>query len=38
VNAQEAIALYLDDLTARSETVPEEREHPRLIVVDVSAA
>jgi antitoxin HicB len=35
-NAEEAIALYLGDLTARGEPVPEERESPRLIVVDVS--
>ena len=37
-NAQEAIALYLDDLAAHGELIPEEREHPQLIVVDVPAA
>jgi antitoxin HicB len=37
-NAQEAIALYLEDLAAQGEPIPEEREHPQLIVVDVTAA
>jgi len=36
-NAQEAIALYLETLTARGEPIPEETEHPQAIVVDVAA-
>ena len=36
-NAQEAIALYLETLTARGEPIPEETEHPQAIVVEVAA-
>ncbi|HVC34183.1 MAG TPA: type II toxin-antitoxin system HicB family antitoxin [Chloroflexota bacterium] len=36
-HAQEAIALYLETLTARGEPIPEETEHPQAIVVDVAA-
>jgi len=36
-HAQEAIALHLEGLKARGEAIPEEREHPQAIVVDVAA-
>ncbi len=36
-HAQEAIALYLEDLVASSEPIPEEREHPQLLQVTVAA-
>ncbi len=35
--AKEAIALYIEDLVAHGEPVPEEPEHPQAIVVDVAA-
>jgi antitoxin HicB len=37
VHAQEAIALYLEDLVASGEPIPEEREHPQLLQVTVAA-
>ncbi|MER3486298.1 MAG: HicB family protein [Chloroflexota bacterium] len=37
-NAQEAIALYLETLEAQSEPIPEEREHPQAIVIEVGDA
>ena len=36
-NAQEAIALFLEDLVASGEPVPEEKEHPQLLQVTVAA-
>jgi predicted RNase H-like HicB family nuclease len=36
-NAQEAIELYLADLAASGEEIPEEREHPRVLQVTVAA-
>lgn len=36
-NAKEAIALYVEDLMASGEPVPEEREHPQLLQVTVAA-
>lgn len=36
-NAQEAIALYLEDLVASGEPIPEETEPPRLLKVTVAA-
>ena len=36
-NAAEAISLYLEDLAAAGEPIPEEREHPRLLEVTVAA-
>jgi site-specific recombinase XerD/predicted RNase H-like HicB family nuclease len=36
-NAKEAIALYLEDLTASGEPVPEEKERPQLLQVTVAA-
>jgi predicted RNase H-like HicB family nuclease len=36
-HAQEAIALYLDDLVASGEPIPEEKEHPQLLQVTVAA-
>ena len=36
-HAQEAIALYLEDLVASGEPVPEEKEHPQLLQVTVAA-
>ena len=36
-NAQEAIQLYLADLLASGEPIPEEREHPKLLTVTVAA-
>ena len=35
--AQEAIALYLDDLVASGEEIPVETEHPQLLQVAVRA-
>ena len=37
IHAQEAIALYLKDLIASSEPIPEEKEHPQLLLVTVPA-
>jgi predicted RNase H-like HicB family nuclease len=37
VNTQEAIELYLEDLAASGEDIPEEREHPKLLQVTVAA-
>ena len=36
-NAQEAIALSVEDLVAAGEPVPEETEHPQLLLVTVAA-
>ena len=36
-NAQEAIELYLEDLRASGEPIPEETEHPQLLQVTVAA-
>jgi len=36
-HAQEAIALYLEDLVASGESIPEETEHPQLLQVTVAA-
>ena len=36
-NAREAIELYLEDVVASGEPIPEEREHPRTIVIEVAA-
>ncbi len=36
-NAKEAIALYLEDLAASGESIPEEKEHPQLLQVTVAA-
>ena len=36
-NAQEAIALYIEDLIASGEPVPEETTHPQLLLVTVAA-
>ena len=36
-NAQEAIALYIEDLVASGEPVPEEKTHPQLLLVTVAA-
>jgi predicted RNase H-like HicB family nuclease len=36
-NAQEAIALYIEELIAQGRPVPEEREHPQVIQVTVAA-
>jgi antitoxin HicB len=35
--AEEAIALYLEDLAAAGEPIPEEKEHPQLLQVTVAA-
>jgi antitoxin HicB len=37
VNAQEAISLYLEDMVAAGEPIPEEKEAPRLLRVTVAA-
>jgi predicted RNase H-like HicB family nuclease len=37
VNAQEAIALYIEDLVASGEPVPEETAHAQLLQVTVAA-
>jgi antitoxin HicB len=36
-HAREAIALYLEDLVASGEPIPEEKEHPQLLQVTVAA-
>jgi predicted RNase H-like HicB family nuclease len=36
-NAREAIELYLEELKARGEPIPEEKEHPQAIVISVAA-
>ena len=36
-NAREAIQLYLEDLTATGQPIPEESEPPRLLTVEVAA-
>ncbi|HEX6349357.1 MAG TPA: type II toxin-antitoxin system HicB family antitoxin [Candidatus Dormibacteraeota bacterium] len=36
-NAQEAIGLYLEDLAASGEPIPEETEPPQLLKVTVAA-
>ena len=36
--AKDAIKLYVEDLVACGEPVPEEAEHPQAIVIDVDAA
>lgn len=36
-HAREAIELYLEDLIASGEPIPEEKEHPRLLQVTVAA-
>lgn len=36
-NAQEAIALYIEDLVASGEPVPEETESPQVLQVTVAA-
>ena len=35
--AKEAIALYVSDLQAHGEPVPEEREHPQALTISVAA-
>jgi antitoxin HicB len=35
--AKDAIALYLEDLVANGEPIPEEREHPQLATIRVAA-
>ena len=35
--AKDAINLYLEDLTARGEPIPEETEQPQAIIVSVAA-
>jgi len=37
VNAREAIELYLEDLTASGEEIPEEIDHPQVLQVIVAA-
>jgi predicted RNase H-like HicB family nuclease len=36
--ARDAIALYLEDLVAEGEPIPEEREHPQLRLATVRVA
>jgi len=36
-HAQEAIALYIEDLAASGETIPEETAHPQLLQGTVAA-
>ena len=36
-NAREAIALYIEDLVASGEPVPEETAHPQVLQVTVAA-
>jgi antitoxin HicB len=36
-HAQEAIALYLEDLVASGEAIPDEKEHPQVLQVTVAA-
>jgi antitoxin HicB len=35
--ARDAIGLYLESLSASGEPIPEEREHPQALVVEVAA-
>ncbi len=35
--AKDAIALYISDLQAHGEPVPEEREHPQALTISVAA-
>ncbi|HZR39376.1 MAG TPA: type II toxin-antitoxin system HicB family antitoxin [Ktedonobacteraceae bacterium] len=35
--AKDAIRLYIDSLIADGEPVPEEREHPQAIIINVAA-
>lgn len=35
--ARDAIGLYLESLRADHEPIPEERDHPQAIVIDVAA-
>ena len=35
--AKDAIQLYIESLVADGEPVPEEREHPQAIVIEVAA-
>ena len=35
--AKDAIRLYVESLIADGETIPEEREHPQAIIVNVAA-
>lgn len=37
VHAQEAIELYIEDLKAEGESIPEEREQPQVLTVTVAA-
>lgn len=36
-NVQEAIELYIAVLKEKGEPIPEEKEHPQAIVIDVAA-
>ena len=36
-HAQDAITLYLEDLIASGEPIPEEKEHPQVLQVTVAA-
>jgi predicted RNase H-like HicB family nuclease len=36
-HAKEAIALYLEELVASGEPIPDEKEHPQLLQVTVAA-
>ena len=35
--AKDAIGLYLEDLIACGEPIPEEKEHPQAIIISVAA-
>ncbi len=35
--AKEAIQLYIESLIADGEPIPQEREHPRAIIINVAA-
>ena len=35
--AKEAVSLYVEDLEAHGEPVPEEREHPQALTISVAA-
>ncbi len=35
--AKDAIRLYIESLRADGEVIPEEREHPQAIIVDIAA-
>jgi antitoxin HicB len=35
--AKDAIRLYVESLRADGEPIPEEREHPQAIIVDIAA-